>query len=335
MLPKITIITPSFNQAQYLEQTIDSVLSQNYPDLEYIIIDGGSTDQSVEIIKKYQEHVTYWVSEKDKGQSDAINKGLRIASGEIVNWLNSDDYYEKDALNKVGRAFQDKAIHVVCGQSRLFNQEGTVAFSKGTDVYTGNLAKTIGWARIDQPETFFRRSAVAKMGLLNPHFHYIMDKEWWVRYLMLFGLDNVLKIDEQLVNFRLHESSKTVSQALEFEKETLHFYYFLARKYDFTSVSSILEATYAEFFVESPKSELSSNLITGADQKLIRASLNYFLLYLTDYNYYIHKRERASQLLRHVTPSGLPQEDRKILQGLKRRMAWLPVWMVKYLRAWK
>lgn len=96
--PKITLVTPSFNQGEFIEETIRSVLLQNYPNLEYIIIDGGSTDDTVAIIKKYEKYISYWISEKDKGQSEAINKGLKIATGEIFNWLNSDDYYAPGTL---------------------------------------------------------------------------------------------------------------------------------------------------------------------------------------------------------------------------------------------
>jgi glycosyltransferase involved in cell wall biosynthesis len=111
--PKITIITPSYNQAEFISQTIDSVLSQNYSNLEYIIIDGGSTDGSVDIIKRHQKYLSYWTSEKDDGQSHAINKGLKIATGEIVNWLNSDDYLEPHALNVVADAFSNNTINAV------------------------------------------------------------------------------------------------------------------------------------------------------------------------------------------------------------------------------
>src|ERR1700733_14532761 len=99
--PKISIVTPSYNKGQYIEQTIQSVLDQNYPNLEYIIIDGGSTDNTIEIIEKYAPYLKYWVSEKDKGQANAINKGLQYCTGEIFNWLNSDDYLEPDSLEKI------------------------------------------------------------------------------------------------------------------------------------------------------------------------------------------------------------------------------------------
>jgi glycosyltransferase involved in cell wall biosynthesis len=179
MQPKITIITPSFNQGHFIEETICSILDQKYSNLEYIIMDGGSKDNTVEVIKKYEKHITYWVSEKDKGQSDAINKGFRMATGDVINWLNSDDYYEKDALWKVADAFSDPSTNVYLGISRIFGNKGEF-FSTGTDVYADNLEKTIGWARIDQPETFFRKSCLDTIGFLDQQFHFIMDKELWI-----------------------------------------------------------------------------------------------------------------------------------------------------------
>ncbi len=141
MLPKITIITPSFNQGNFLEQTILSVLDQQYPNLEYMVIDGGSRDASVSIIRRYEKHLAYWVSEKDAGQSDAINKGLRRATGQVINWLNSDDYYEPRTLFTVAEHFGEPGTRVLCGRSRLFRGSGQTAYySQGTDVFPGNLA---------------------------------------------------------------------------------------------------------------------------------------------------------------------------------------------------
>ena len=120
--PKISIVTPSFNQGKYIEQTIQSVLDQDYPNLEYIIIDGGSTDETVEIIKKYEHKIHYWVSEPDKGQTDGINKGFAKCTGEIFNWINSDDYYEPGTFYKLAKLFTEHPyVDVVCGKEWSFN----------------------------------------------------------------------------------------------------------------------------------------------------------------------------------------------------------------------
>jgi len=195
----ISIITPTYNQAHYLEKCIDSVLSQGIKKLEYFIIDGGSTDNTVDIIKKYEKNLTYWVSEPDAGQSQAINKGMKLAKGDIVNWLNSDDYYEPEALAFVNKAFNNTETKVVCGVSKLFDKNGIIKYSRGTDIYDGNLAKTIAWARIDQPETFFLKEAWDAIGPLNENLHYTMDREWWMRYLYIFGLAGIYKSDKVLV----------------------------------------------------------------------------------------------------------------------------------------
>jgi glycosyltransferase involved in cell wall biosynthesis len=276
--PNISIITPSYNQGQFLEQTIDSVLSQNYQNLEYIIIDGGSTDNSVEIIKKYAKYLHYWVSEKDNGQSHAINKGLQHATGEVFNWLNSDDYYLPDALKIVGDHFSDPNLNVLCAKSQIIKNGEVVKISLGTDVYPNNLAKTIGWARIDQPETFFRKSCLDKIGGVNDHFHYVMDKELWMRYLFQFSLDDVKRVDNQLVAFRLHETSKTSTRQLDFESETNALFYQIAIDLDMVSLAE-------EIALEGlPKQILISNF-NNSDIKLLYQSLHYFLLYKYQRNY--------------------------------------------------
>lgn len=328
MKAKVSIITPSFNQGQYIEQTITSVLDQYYDHLEYIIIDGGSTDNSVEIIKKYEKFLTYWVSEKDKGQSDAINKGLKLASGDVVNWLNSDDYYEPNTLSIVADAFQDPSVNVLCGRSRLFkNTNQTVHFSQGTDIYEGNLAKTIGWARIDQPETFFRKSAVDKMGFLNPLFHYVMDKEWWIRYLLSFGLSAVKKIDDVLVNYRLHEESKTVSQSDKFGEETLLYFFSLAKHFKFDSMTAALQAICG-----NNSSEL---FLQGYDYKkssFIYGAINYFLLYKADFFYYYNNRQLSRHCLKHIDKEVLSSEDLKLFYSLMVKNRFVPVALKKMIR---
>lgn len=320
--PKITLITPSYNQGQYLEQTIDSVLSQNYPNLEYMVIDGGSQDNSVEIIKKYEKYLAFWVSEKDKGQSDAINKGLQRATGEVFNWLNSDDYYEKNTLQIVAEAFQNAQTNVLCGRSRIFFSENnqTSHYSSGTDIYKNNLAKTIGWARIDQPETFFRTSAIKQMGLLNPKFHYVMDKEWWIRYLFLFGLDGTQKIDDILVNFRLHQNSKTISQQEGFQEETSSIY---------SEIDQILQLN----LLPPPTKErkLDKDFYQKIDKNLAQKAIHYHLLYKVDESYYVGNSFLAKKYLKSIAAEQLAIEDKKLLKMLKYKTL-IPRFLIKLLR---
>lgn len=324
-LPKITIITPSYGQGQYIGQTIESVLDQNYPNLEYIIFDGGSKDNTVDVIKKYEKHISFWVSEKDKGQSDAINKGLNRATGEIVNWLNSDDYYEPNCLHTVAENFQNKNTNVVCGRSNLFKGQGEIVQeSRGTDIYQNNLAKTIGWARIDQPETFFRKSALDQMGLLDARFHYVMDKEWWIRYLLLFGLDNIQKIDQKLVNFRLHEESKTVSQQDLFGVETASMYYNIAKTIDEPTLASIINQN------ETLKEELAINIdpkLQKGKKELLLSALHYFMIYRADYFYSIDEREKSKNYLKNINVNLLSEEENQRFSKLKFRNQFLPTWL--------
>lgn len=320
---KISIITPSFNQGQYLEQTIDSVLSQQYSNLEYIIIDGGSTDNSVEIIKKYAKHLSYWVSEKDNGQSDAINKGLRIASGEIINWLNSDDWYNPDTLQKVNHYFEQEDIFVVSGRSDVWKNEQLKVCNPGVDVYP-TLEKTIGWARIDQPETFFRSSAIKKMGWLNPDLHYVMDREWWIRYLMLFGQENILKIEDVLVNFRLHGGSKTQNFQKLFEEEAINVYYTISKQNQLKE-TELFESFFTPTYVDSlaykdcyPKAQL-------------QVIMHYFWLQEARKNYALNRMEQANTYLNIIRTDLLQERDAREVVNLKLRLKFIPVWLKKII----
>ena len=181
--PKISIVTPSFNQGAYLEKTIRSVLLQGYPNLEYIIIDGGSTDQSVEVIKKYEQWIDFWVSEKDRGQSHAINKGLSKASGELLGWMNSDDYYLPGALLKIACAYlEETSVGAIYGQGRIVDRSGAIVYvPKMVPVTKESL---FGWSfgnDFMQPSCLFTRKAFEESGPIDETLHYAMDLDFWIR----------------------------------------------------------------------------------------------------------------------------------------------------------
>jgi len=182
--PKFSVVTPTFNQGQFIEKTIDSVLSQGYPNLEYIIIDGGSQDNTVDIIKKYERHLAYWVSEKDRGQSHAINKGMARATGEYLTWLNSDDWYTPGALQTfcdVSRQHPDAGM--IVGAGRVVDQTGNVVYYKEpTDPIT--LETLFGWFSggfFVQPSSMFTREAWARCGPLDEEQHLAMDLDLWLK----------------------------------------------------------------------------------------------------------------------------------------------------------
>jgi glycosyltransferase involved in cell wall biosynthesis len=201
---KVTIITPTYNQAEYIEQTILSVLNQNYKNIEYIIIDGGSNDGTIDIIKKYEDQLSYWISEKDNGQSHAINKGLKLATGDIVNWLNSDDWLEPNAINKIVNYFEkNEEIDIVFGNCNIVYPENDVSLYTAVPFNPIDFSSRIS---VHQPSTFWRMELMNKIGSVDESLHYCMDYDLWAK--MLFTNKSGM-LNEVLANFRRYPESKT------------------------------------------------------------------------------------------------------------------------------
>lgn len=213
--PKFSIVTPSFNQAQYLEETIRSVLSQGYPNLEYIIIDGGSSDGSAEIIKKYEPWLTYWVSEPDQGQSDAINKGFEQSTGEIMAWINSDDYYLPGVFCKVAKAFSQNQTEWIAGICNFLHLNGQLIEKADKPFITYEE-----WLTHDlyaQPSVFWKRTLWVKTNRIDTKLQYSFDYELWLQFAQ-FQIE-AFWIDQPLSVFRMHPESKTITSSVRFLKE--------------------------------------------------------------------------------------------------------------------
>jgi glycosyltransferase involved in cell wall biosynthesis len=223
--PRISIITPSYNQGHYLEETINSIISQQYANYELIIIDAGSTDNTVEVIKKYEDCITHWVSEPDRGQSHAIRKGLEVATGDIINWINSDDLVAPGAFHRIAAEFDLSRYDVFCGRCDYFVNDLAQLDLRGMRM---ELAATVGEViiqhKINQPSTFFS-AAVIKQLDIDEQFRYTMDVDLWYRYLLGFGRQRVLLSEALLTYFRLHETSKSVAENTHFVGDTWKVHY--------------------------------------------------------------------------------------------------------------
>jgi len=290
-------------------------------------MDGGSKDNTVEIIKKYEKHITYWESQKDKGQSDALNKGYKKVTGDVINWLNSDDYYDTGALQTVGEAFADPATNVFCGISRIFGNKGEY-LSKGTDIYEGNLEKTIGWARIDQPETFFRKSCIDNIGFLDEQFHYIMDKELWVRYLLQYGLEGIVKTNARIANFRIHDDSKTNQFHEKFQAETKKLYHAIAKLNgsDFANIKN-------GYWPETGFDLLYKNAFLS-ERQIIDKVINYSIFYQFQEYYALNEFKLARKTAEYLGEHLLLPEEVAQLKNLKARML-LPSFLKKTMNKLK
>lgn len=213
--PSVTVVTPSFNQAPFLEQTILSVIEQDYPRIEYFVVDGASTDGSVEIIQKYANRIAWWVSEKDNGQADGINKGLKRASGEFIAWLNSDDYYLRGAVTQAVRALRENPTAAfVYGDVQVVNEQNEVINILRYGDW--GLKELMSFHIIGQPAVFMRREALQTAGLLDDGYHYLLDHHLWLR-LALNG--EIKHVPQVWAGAHYHAGSKNMAHAAAFGNE--------------------------------------------------------------------------------------------------------------------
>ena len=232
--PLVSIVTPSYNQARFLEQTMQSVLGQDYPHIEYLVVDGGSTDGSVEIVRRYSDRLAWWISEKDQGQADAINKGLRRANGEIIAWLNSDDLYLPGTITRAVDAFQS---HPEAG---LVYADVVAIDALGE---TTNIIRYGNWGLdglltfriIGQPAVFMQRSVLERVGYLDPSFHFLLDHQLWLRMALLA---ETWYIPQVWAAARFHRESKNIARGAEMSREAYRIIEWLQARPEFNEVFS-------------------------------------------------------------------------------------------------
>ena len=213
--PLVSIITPSFNQAEFIEQTLQSVLQQDYAPIEYLVIDGGSTDGSISVIEKYSDRLAYWVSEPDQGQVDAINKGLRRATGEIVAWINSDDMYVAGAISEAVAALQaHQDVGMVYGDGIMVDGNNKLLDLHAYRTY--DVLDLLCFDVLLQPTVFMRREVLDKVGLLSDQYHMVLDHDLWIR---IASEGPILHIPSFWAVERTHEGAKTVAMTGTFIEE--------------------------------------------------------------------------------------------------------------------
>ena len=253
-LPLVSIVTPSYNQGRFLEATLRSVLEQDYPNIEYLVVDGASTDNSVEIIRKYADRITWWVSEKDSGQSEAVNKGLRRARGEIVGWLNSDDLYQPGAVSAAVAAFRS---HPEAG---LFYADALAIDANGKPfnlmcARQYSLTDLMAFNIICQPAAFMRRSVLEQVEYLNPVYQLLMDNLLW---MCMARIAPIVYVPQTWAAARYHDQAKNRTRGAAYGQE-------------------------AKLLIDDLKSRPEFAEIIAVDEKRIMAGVNRFdAFYLTD-----------------------------------------------------
>ncbi len=272
--PLVSIVTPSFNQAAFIEETIRSVLEQDYPHIEYIVIDGGSTDGSVDIIRRYADRLAYWVSERDAGQSDAINKGLRRANGEILAWLNSDDYYVPHAISTaVEFLVQHPDLGMAYGDVDGIDADG--------HLFKLSVGGAYDWRRqllqqmfVPQPAAFWRRRVTDRLGYLRTDLHYGMDWDLWLRLGRCYSVGY---IERTLARFRITNVNKTTAHADRFVTDAIRVLDDLYAVLDLPAdIRALKDAAYsATYLVIGVNGALGAYDLANAWRWLLKATRRY------------------------------------------------------------
>ena len=319
--PKISIIVPSYNQGQFLEETLQSVINQHYPNLELFVIDGASTDGSVEIIKKHRDHISWWVSERDSGQSEAINKGLSKATGDIITWLNSDDLFTPDTLLRTARQFSKLPDNtgLIHGGTILFNDKKELKADWGYE--NSSLERNMAGMAFPQPSVFFLKKYLDRIGgKVNEKLHYGMDYDLYSRLACICRFSPVKDIFSK---YRLHDNSKSVAEQHKFSTDWSKTYVNTCKNLGW---SNILDEIYAsDFFDDAAKGwftkfsfEPDSSIVNKTDRE---KTLYYHYCYILKALYWNGQHDKSRELIKMLKkkyPAGWLAAEKDVSAILKK-----------------
>lgn len=327
---KISIITPSFNQGIFLEETICSVISQKYPNLEYILIDGGSTDSTIDIIHKYEQFFSYWISELDRGQSHAINKGFAKANGDIIIWLNSDDTLMPGSLELVNKYFSScpSSVGVVHGGTILFDERGDLETNFGYK--NQNLERSLSGNPFPQPSAFIRKKYLDHVGLyLDEDYHYMMD---YGLFSKLALVSDFYAVNDVFSKYRLHNQSKTVSLSTKFIEDLIRIFINLIQnlelKWTIEQLGNI--GVFESYFYASKPFDFQIKEKSIEQKQLIF----YFLCYVLKNDYVNNNFSRIKPVYRYLTanyPYSIINTEHE-MQPITNKIKRIPFFILKYLK---